>query len=207
MESKHHEKKKLKKEKVATSNHLKGVLDLFLYNALVHKIELAIKSRFKSISLQHQKKLLKFGKAHSAKNWDIYPDLMKHIVHTVSSYNLSQVKINALSYGLDHHISTSIKRNAITTEFESLFQSLLRDISNMSENEIKEVKTKLCSTCEKYSIINVPHTQRKLISDLSKKDDIILLRQDKEQGVVVMDKSKYTEKCLVNFINKTVYNC
>ena len=56
MENKHHEKKKLKKEILAISNQLKGVLGLFLYNALVHKIELAVKSRFKSISFRHQKK-------------------------------------------------------------------------------------------------------------------------------------------------------
>ena len=50
MQNKHHEKKKQKKEIVDISNHLKGVKDLFLYNSLVHKIELAVKSRFKSIS-------------------------------------------------------------------------------------------------------------------------------------------------------------
>ena len=51
MEKKHREKKKLKKEIVATSNQLKGVLGLFLYNALVHKTESPVKSRFKSISI------------------------------------------------------------------------------------------------------------------------------------------------------------
>ena len=56
MVNKHHEKKKLKKEILAISNQLKGVLGLFLYNALVHEIELAVKSRFKSISFRHQKK-------------------------------------------------------------------------------------------------------------------------------------------------------
>ena len=44
----------------------------------------------------------------------------------------------------------------------------------MPENEMKKVKTKLRSTCEKYSNIKVPHTQRKIISGLSKRDDIIL---------------------------------
>ena len=57
MENKGHEKNKLKKEIVAISNQLKGVLGLFLYNALVYRIELAVKSRFKSISFRHQRKL------------------------------------------------------------------------------------------------------------------------------------------------------
>ena len=50
-EKKHRDKKKLKKEILAISNHLQGVLSLFLYNALVHKIELAVKSRLKSVLL------------------------------------------------------------------------------------------------------------------------------------------------------------
>ena len=36
----------------------------------------------------------------------------------------------------------------------------------MSENEINKVKTKLRSACEKYSNTKVPHTKRKIISDL-----------------------------------------
>ena len=66
----------------------------------------------------------------------------------------------------------------------------------MPENEINKVKTKLRSTCEKYFNIKVQHTQRKIISVLSKGDEIILLKKDKGQGLAVMDRSRYTEKCL-----------
>ena len=107
-----------------------------------------------------------FRKAQTAKKCHINPPLMKHIVHNFSSYNLSQVEINVLPCGLDHHIPTTINRNAITTEFESFFESLLRDISSIPENEINKVKTKLRSTCEKYSNIKVLYTQRKIITDL-----------------------------------------
>ena len=57
----------------------------------------------------------------------------------------------------------------------------------MPGNEINTVKTKLRSTCKKYFIINLPHTQTKIISDLSKSDDIIVLKQDKGRGGVLMD--------------------
>ena len=65
----------------------------------------------------------------------------------------------------------------------------------MPENENNKIKTKLRSACEKYSNIKVPHIKTKIISDLSKRD-IILLKEDKGRGVVVMDRSEYTEKCL-----------
>ena len=57
----------------------------------------------------------------------------------------------------------------------------------MPENENNKIKTKLRSACEKYSNIKVPHTKTKIISDLSKRD-IILLKEDKGRGVVVMDR-------------------
>ena len=40
----------------------------------------------------------------------------------------------------------------------------------------------------------MPHTQTKMVSDLSKSDDIVLLEQDKGRGGVLMDRSKYIEK-------------
>ena len=62
---------------------MKGVLGLFRNNALVDKIELAVRIRFKSISFRYQKKLLKFCKAQTIKYCDVNPGLMKHIVHNL----------------------------------------------------------------------------------------------------------------------------
>ena len=62
--------------------------------------------------------------------------------------------------------------------------------------KLTKVKNNLRSTCEKYSNIKVPLTRRKIISDLSKRDGIVLRKQDKERRVVLMDISKYTEKYL-----------
>ena len=122
---------------------------------------------------------------------------MKHtIVQHFSSYYLSQTEINVLSYGLDDHIPTNINRKAFTTEFELFLQIILRNIFLMPESEINKVKTELPSTCEKYSNIKVLHIHREIISDLAKRDYIILPKQDKGRGVVVIDRSKYYEKCL-----------
>ena len=111
-------------------------------------------------------------------------------------HNLTQEEHEALSYGLDHHISTSINRNNINTEFGLFFQNLHYDLSDMPENEISIVKTKLHNTCEKYCHIKVPYKQKKIISHLSNWKDIVILKQDKGRGVVIMDQSNYTEKCV-----------
>ena len=66
----------------------------------------------------------------------------------------------------------------------------------MLETEISKIKTKLHSIFEKYFKKKVPYAERKIISNLSKQDDIVIFKQDKEIGVMIMDKTKYTDKCL-----------
>ena len=58
------------------------------------------------------------------------------------------------------------------------------------------MKTKLRGTRERYSKIHVPFKFKTNFDCLSKNRSICIMRQDKGRGVVVMDRSKYTEKCL-----------
>ena len=46
-----------------------------------------------------------------------------------------------------------------------------------------------------YKQIQYKHC--KTIENLSNRDDVIILKQDKGRGVVLMGKNKYTEKCLL----------
>ena len=52
------------------------------------------------------------------------------------------------------------------------------------------------STCEKYSRINVSYKYRKTVNDLLRNKDIVIMKQEKERGVVVMNRGKYFGKCL-----------
>ena len=45
------------------------------------------------------------------------------------------------------------------------------------------------STCEKHSRINVPYKYRKIVNDLSRNKDIVIMKQDKGKGVVVASKN------------------
>ena len=42
----------------------------------------------------------------------------------------------------------------------------------------------------------MPYKYRKIVKDLANNKDIGILRQDKGRGVVIIDSSKYIEKCL-----------
>ena len=97
---------------------------------------------------------------------------------------------------MDHYIRTNININNIKTEFESFFQNLLYDLSDMPEKEISKVKAKLRKTCEKYCHLKVTYKQKKIISYLSNRKDIVILKQGQVRGVIIMDRSNYTEKCM-----------
>ena len=66
----------------------------------------------------------------------------------------------------------------------------------MPESEVSKIKTKLRNTCEKYSKLKVLYRHRKIVLALSKNENIVILKQGKARGVVVMDKHKYREKCM-----------
>ena len=72
----------------------------------------------------------------------------------------------------------------------------MKDISHIPENEGGQIKTKLRNTCEKYYNVKLQNYQKRASNNLSKREDIIIMKQDKGGGVVIMGNAKYTEKCL-----------
>ena len=78
----------------------------------------------------------------------------------------------------------------------AVFPESIEDISHIPENEVGQIKTKLRNTCEKYCNDKFPNYQKIFINNLYKREDVIIMKQDKGSGVVIMDKTKYTEKCL-----------
>ena len=72
----------------------------------------------------------------------------------------------------------------------------MRNLIHIPNNELTSLKTKLKCPCEKYSKTNVPYKYKKVIDNLSKRKNIVILKQDKGRGVVILDTTKYTEKCM-----------
>ena len=129
----------------------------------------------------------------------LYIVLLYIFIH--SSYVLTDQEYKALSYGLDHHIPTSSRYNAIETEFKFLYQNILKNISHIPDNVLTQLKTKIRSTCHKYSKIWVPYKYQTIINNLSKNTNSKIHKQDQDRGVVLSDSSKYTEKGLSNLDN------
>ena len=64
----------------------------------------------------------------------------KHIVHSYSTYSLSNEQYILLSYGLDIHILSKANTNMIYTEFEVFYQGLLKDIGKTPKTELQLIK-------------------------------------------------------------------
>ena len=71
----------------------------------------------------------------------------------------------------------------------------MRDNSNIPGCDLSKIKTKLRNTCEKYSKVKVLYKHRRIVLELSKNENIVILKQGKGRGVV-MGKYKYIEKCM-----------
>ena len=111
----------------------------------------------------------------------------------------------ALNYGLDQYIPCTVNYSSINTTFELFFQNILWDISHMPEQNLADVKTKLRNTCKKYCKIKVPFKYKEVIKKLSNNDRIVILKQDKGRGVVIMNCSAYLEKCFA-LLNTRQFN-
>ena len=84
-----------------------------------------------------------------------------------------------LSFGLDEHITTGLNRNKLITEFEIFHQNILNDLPNLPEHDTMALKTKLHHTCEKQSQIKVPYKYCTVTDNLSRNNDLVILKQDK----------------------------
>ena len=125
---------------------------------------------------------------------------IKSTVYNISSYTLPEDEYSALAFGQDHHIPTRTNKNIIDIEFELYFQSINRYVNDISDNKISHLKTKLRNIPDRYQRIRVPYKFRKTVEKLSRNNSIMVLKQDKGRGVVVIDRKTYTVKYL-NLLN------
>ena len=196
LQHKHQQKKRLKSEIKKISIQLKLSLSLLVYSALLHKINIAVKSRLTAISFKYKKKLMNLQKKQQEHKKRAAVYVPKEVVHNFSSYKISKEEHEALSYSLDYHIPSKVTRNSLNTEFEMFFQNLLNNISAIPEEDLARIKMKFQSTCQKYYQVKPYFKYNQVIQNLSKNKEIVILKQDKGRGVVILDRSKYMKKCL-----------
>ena len=83
-------------------------------------------------------------------------------------------------------------------------QIILQNLLHIPENQLAELRSKFCNACHKYNNIKVPNKYQKIAKDLANNKTIQILRQDKGRGIVIMDSSKFIEKCLSILDNEKI---
>lgn len=131
-----------------------------------------------------------------------FPQHPERYVHNISSLQLSQLQLDALSLGPKFCYSQPVNGQVhIETQFEHLMHQLT-DLTPTSALARDTFKTTLVHFVQQYlacdaktsNILSMKH--RDAIRELRANPDVILSKPDKGSGWVLMNKSDYTAKLL-----------
>ena len=91
LQNKHREKRKLRKDIRSINMLISTSLSVIVYNALLHQINIAVKSRIKVIKLRHGRKLHNLKLKQETTNYvdERKQSYIKHTVHNFSFYVMS----------------------------------------------------------------------------------------------------------------------
>ena len=184
----------MKKEVKEDLQKLRSTLGFALLCAVNRTINRRITGKRLEWNRIHERKLAKlFAEVPNTQEEKVRP---RNIVHNFSSYDLTAEEYHILSFGLDHHVPARLNENEIKTEFETFFYGLNKQLKHLTSDERDELKTKLRRSCENYYKVKTNTKVQDTIDKLAKEKNIRILKQDKGRGVVILDNTKYIEKCM-----------
>ena len=150
------------------------------------------------IKIIHQKKLFNLGYN------DIKHPPSEDVIFNFSSVNLSQDERDVLALGLNFCL-TPTKPKLI--QFYLPFEKLAFNLSNCSfynktierenncNSELKNIAKTSFNNLNKYKLpSNISSKQFKILKNLSRNKDIVIMKPDKGNGVVILDRIAYRDK-------------
>ena len=182
------------KIKEAHEELMQGTTYLFVC-ALQYKVRIALAIKKAKWLRTHQKKIDALSRNPVGTRSP--PSPTTGVVHNFSGYDLSEEEQRILSFSLDHYIPGKDRGMKSKAEFERFYQSILNStnhLNHLPERERMNLKTKFLDTYRKYSGIRLNSDHEAILKNLYSNKDIVILRQDKGRGVVIMDRTKYVEK-------------
>ena len=91
-------------------------------------------------------------------------------------------------------------KRRIEVEFELFYQNILPHTKDLTTDDKTNLKSKFLNAFRNYSGMKIQYKYKETIDKLSRNNDICFLKQDKGKGIVLMDRTKYVEKC-ESFLN------
>lgn len=196
LKNKHRIKNKQRNELIKLNCLIRSKVNFLLFEAFIYKVRCFVnKKRCKWIKT-HDKKIECLRSQLPAKNRQCVNSFSPNVVHNFSSYILSNREIELLSFTLDHYVPYKHDVRKIEVAFEKFYQHVIPHTTHLDEREKTGLKSKFLSTFRNYSKIKNTCEQQQVIDGLRRNKNIVILKQDKGRGVVVMNKSDYFQKAL-----------
>ena len=79
----------------------------------------------------------------------------------------------------------------LTQNFNFFNQNIVRDVSDLPEHNTDRIKIKLRSMYKECNNVKTPYEHQAITNNLSKNKDIVILKQGKGRGIVILNRSKY----------------
>ena len=175
------------------------IISIVSSNGAFVNIKSNIKSRVKVIKLRHNKKIYNLCKQHGIDKLSE----TKPPKNTQFFRHMTLQKRKFKLYHTDQHIPSNPDRHKINTNFEYFYQNVLNDISDLLQHHLDNIKTKLRLTCLKYHNSKTAKNIKQLLTSYQKTTLLLfIIKQDKGRGVVILDHTKYIDKCLLMVATK-----
>ena len=104
--------------------------------------------------------------------------------------------MDAIDFGLEHCVPGKCNAEKLTVDIELFYQPLQLQNPDMRGDDNSMAKTKLLDTYSKCRNIKTTYNYHKAVKTSSGDTQIIVLKQDKGRGVVVLDRSLCKDSCL-----------
>ena len=203
--NKHRNKKETIRRLVESRKALMEGSSYILLQAVTYRIRMKVQDERKKWKTTHNKKLHNLRLENKPKETSSDRALETQRIHNFSSYNLTDIEINMLSYTLDHYIPGKKDNRRLEVEFERFYQEIIPHTNHLEETDKTRLKSRFLTTYYRYSGITKKYGEEMVARKLAKNENIVILRQDKGRGVVIMDRKDYLDKSL-EFLNSRQFS-
>ena len=196
IKNKHTIKKTILKDLRNTIQQIQNKTSFLTHQALKYKVRLNVAYKKGKWQDVHEKKLQNLLISTSNNNILSNDDFSRKTIHNFSSYILSEKEVNVLSRTLDDYVPFKTDVRRMEVEFEKFYQTILPHTSNLGVTQKSRLKSKFLNVFHEYSNIKCPWKDKRIVEGLMQNNEIVLLKQDKGRGVVILNKNDYINKSL-----------
>ena len=187
------EQRKLNNELLKKTDELKNILNSVDWYIFQKSLNRNVDKRINSQYEKQRAKLQKLTKNRSL------PFTHQEIVTNLSSHNFKPDELELLKNGLNYAIKpTHLNQTEVLSSFENIHLAIKRNLKN--QDDYTQIKNELLHMAQSYISSYRPTKsdikKYRILQRIKRNKDIILLKPDKSNGVVILDRQVYKDSCM-----------